>query len=173
MVHCHPLCAKPPCSILLALPISRWKALSRVSQALCNMLLFTITASRSSPNSVLRTIISGPQKGPVERGHVKKCHKKVKKCQKYFRHFSTFFAQGKKTSKIVKKCQKYFRHFSTLFARHQFSGPFREALKSDAREWGIGFVGVGSAHLGRLRFASNWGDSACKEFWANQGQKNG
>ena len=29
-----------------------------------------------------------------------------------------------KTSKIVKKCQNYFRHFSTIFARHQFSGPF-------------------------------------------------
>ena len=52
-----------------------------------------------------------------------KTSKIIKRCQKYFRHFSTFFARGKKTSKIVKKCQKYFRHFLTIFARHQFSGP--------------------------------------------------
>ena len=65
--------------------------------------------------------ISGPQKGPAERGHVKKTSKIVKKCQKYFRHFSTFFAQGKKTSKSSK---------SVKFARHQFSGPFWGALSS-------------------------------------------
>ena len=44
---------------------------------------------------------SGPQKGPAERGHVRK----VKKCQKYF---STLFAQGKNRQKF----QKYFfEHF--------------------------------------------------------------
>ena len=52
----------------------------------------------------------------------------VKKCQKYFRHFSTFFMQGKKPSTIVEKCQKVVRHFSTIFARHHFTGPFWGAL---------------------------------------------
>ena len=50
--------------------------------------------------------------------------KNVKKCQKYFRHFSTFFVQGKKRQKSSKNIKKYFRHFSTIFAQHPFSGPF-------------------------------------------------
>ena len=57
MVHCRPLYAKPPGFRLLALPISKWKVLSRASQALCQLLLFTITFSRSCPISVLRTSI--------------------------------------------------------------------------------------------------------------------
>ena len=70
-------------------------------------------------------ILSGLQKGPAERGH-------VKKRQKVSKSFSTLFDNfraGQKTSKIVKKCQKVFRHFSTIFARHHFSGPFWGALK--------------------------------------------
>ena len=50
--------------------------------------------------------------------HEKNIHKVLlesrqsnKKCQKVFRHFSTIFAQGKKTSQIVKKCQKVFDNF--------------------------------------------------------------
>ena len=62
------------------------------------------------------------------KGPRQKTSKVVKKCQKVFRHSSTFFAQGKKTSKLVKKCQTYFRHFSTIFARHHFSGSFWGAL---------------------------------------------
>ena len=64
--------------------------------------------------------VSGPQKGPAERGHVKKRQKSSKSVKKIF----AIFRAGQKTSKIVKKCQKYFRHFLTIFARHQFSGPF-------------------------------------------------
>ena len=56
MVHCRQLYAKPPGFRLLALPISRWKALSQVSQALCHILLFITTTSGSSPISVWRTI---------------------------------------------------------------------------------------------------------------------
>ena len=55
----------------------------------------------------------------------------VKNRQKASKMFSTLFVifrAGQKTSKIVKKCQKYFRHFSTIFARHQLSGPFWGAL---------------------------------------------
>ena len=60
---------------------------------------------------------SRPQKGPAERGHVKKRSKIVKKCQKYFRHFSTFFAQSKKRQKSTKSDKNIFRHFSTFFAQ--------------------------------------------------------
>ena len=69
---------------------------------------------------VLPTTISGPQKGPAERGH-------VKNRQKVSKIFSTLFDSlraGQKTSKIVKKCQKHFRHFSTIFARHRFPALF-------------------------------------------------
>ena len=71
--------------------------------------------------------LSGLQKGPAERGHVKN----VKNRQKVSKSFSTLFDDfraGQKTSKIVKKCQKVFRHFSTIFARHLFSGPFCNPL---------------------------------------------
>ena len=72
-------------------------------------------------------VISGPQKGPAERGHVKKRQKSSKKCQKYFRHFSTFFAQGKKrqkSSKSVNNNFDTFRQFSrgTSFPAQNFWG---------------------------------------------------
>ena len=70
-------------------------------------------------------IVSGLQKGPAERGHVKKTSKIVRNCQKVFRHFSTIFAQGKKTSKIVKKRQKV---FSTLFDNFRAAPFFRPLL---------------------------------------------
>ena len=70
---------------------------------------------------------SGPQEGPGRRGHVKKRQKLskcVKMCQKKnfdtFRHFS---GMAKCVSKIVKRCQTYFQHYLTIFAQHQFSGP--------------------------------------------------
>ena len=58
-------------------------------------------------------------KGAGGKGPRQKTSKSVKK---FFRHFSTIFAQGKKR-------QKVFQHFSTFFARHHFSGPFWGALK--------------------------------------------
>ena len=67
-------------------------------------------------------------KGASGKEPRQKASKIVKKCQKYFRNFSTFFAHGQKTSKIVNKCHKYTRHFLTIFARHPFSGPFWGAL---------------------------------------------
>ena len=51
-------------------------------------------------------IFSGPQKGPVESGHVTKCQK-VSKI--FFDTFATFFHAGQKTSKIDKDI---FRQFS-------------------------------------------------------------
>ena len=67
-------------------------------------------------------------KGAGGKGPRQKTSKSVKKF--FFTLFDNFRA-GQKTSKIVKKCQKYFRHFSTIFARHQFSGPFWGALEVD------------------------------------------
>ena len=69
-------------------------------------------------------------KGAGGKGPRQKTSKIVKKCQKAFRHFSTFFAQGKKNVKNRRKVSKI---FSTLFfdnfrAAHQFSGPFWGAL---------------------------------------------
>ena len=70
--------------------------------------------------------ISGPQKGPAERGYVKK----RQKFQKYFRHFSTFFAQGK-TRQISSQ------YFSTLFENFRaapfFRVPFLGLLKKSGR----------------------------------------
>ena len=81
------------------------------------------TESQRSRSNRRQTKFSGPQKGPAERGHVKKrqkSSKSVKNIFDTFRHFS----RREKTSTIVKKCQTYFRHFSTIFAFHRFSGPF-------------------------------------------------
>ena len=63
-------------------------------------------------------------KGASRKGPRQKTSKIVEKCQEYFRHFSTFFAQGKNRQKV----SKYFRHVLTIFARHPFSGPFWGAL---------------------------------------------
>ena len=72
----------------------------------------------------LKVVIGELQKGPAERGHVKK-RQKSQKVSKIFSTLFDIFRAGQKTSKIVKKCQKVFRHFSTIFARHLFSGPFK------------------------------------------------
>ena len=77
-----------------------------------------------------RTKISGLQKGPAARGHVKK----RQKSSKNVKTFSTFldnFRAGQKTSKIVKKCQKCFdtfRQFSrgTLFPALLGGGGLRQ-----------------------------------------------
>ena len=74
--------------------------------------------------------ISGPQKGPAE-GATSKNVKNRQTVSKIFSTLFNIFRAGQKTSKIVKKCHKYFRHFSTIFARHHFSGPFRGALMTD------------------------------------------
>ena len=69
----------------------------------------------SPPFWNLRQLLSGLQKGPAERGHVKKRQKSSKSVKNLFDNFHA----GQKTSKIVKKCRKVFRHFSTIFAQGQ------------------------------------------------------
>ena len=68
-----------------------------------------------------KLIISGPQKGPVERGH-------IKNRQKVSKMFSTafdIFRAGLKTSKIAKKCQKI---FWTLFDNFRAAPVFRTLM---------------------------------------------
>ena len=60
---------------------------------------------------------SGPQKGPTERGH-------VKNRQKYFRHFSTCFAQGKKRQKSSKSVKNIFDTFRQFSRGTSFPAPF-------------------------------------------------
>ena len=84
-----------------------------------------ISVGSLSPKRIgVCSLVSGTAKGASGKGLRQKTSKIVKKCQNYFRHFSTF----SRRAKIVKKRQKYFRHFLTIFARHQFSGPFWGAL---------------------------------------------
>ena len=110
-------------------------------------------------------MFSGLQKGPAARGHVKKRQKSSKSVKKFFDNFRA----GQKTSKIVKKCQKYFRHFSTIFARHHFSGPFWGALKMCANcfLWiDLGRVDEALNNLTAFFWSLNAGHVlACGESW--------
>ena len=58
-------------------------------------------------------------KGAGGKGPRQKTSKIVKKCQKYFRHFSTIFAQGKKRQKSSKSVKKFFDTFRQ-FSRGTF-----------------------------------------------------
>ena len=60
--------------------------------------------------------ISGLQKGPAERGHVKKRQESSKSVKKFFdtfRHFSHRAKNVKNRQKVSKIFKSYFRHFST------------------------------------------------------------
>ena len=73
-------------------------------------------------------VLSGLQKGPAERGHVKKSQKSSKSVKKFFDTFRQFSRRAKN----VKNRQKVSKSFSTLFdnfrAGHLFSGPFCNPL---------------------------------------------
>ena len=81
-------------------------------------------SGKESGNSSGTPFLSGPQKGPAERGHVKKTSKIIKKCQKYFRDFSTFFAQGKKIQKSSKRVKIFFDTFRQFSRGTSFPAPF-------------------------------------------------
>ena len=75
----------------------------------------------------LSFFVSGLQKGPAERGHVKKRQKSSKRVKKIFVTFRQFSRRAKK----VKNRQKVLKSFSTLFDKFRaapFSGPFWGAL---------------------------------------------
>ena len=59
-----------------------------------------------------RSQVQRTAKGASGKGPRQKTSKIVKKCQKYFRHFSTCFEQGKKRQESSKSVKNIFRHFS-------------------------------------------------------------
>ena len=88
-------------------------------------------------------LLSGPQKGPAERGHVKKRQKSSKSVKNILvasRHFS-------RRAKNVKKLSKSVKIFSTFFDNSRAAPVCRPLLGgSDFRLWyvaGVGFRGVG------------------------------
>ena len=93
---------------------------------------FSHLRNRKHTNSVIvsgqMVDVSADRKRGQQKGATSKNVKNRQKVSKIFSAFFDIFRAGQKTSKIVKKCQTYFRHFSTIFARHQFSGPFWGAL---------------------------------------------
>ena len=70
--------------------------------------------------------ISGLQKGPAERGHVKKRQKSSKSVKKFF----DTFRQLSRRSKNVKNRHKVSKSFSTLFDNFRAAPFFRPFLQS-------------------------------------------
>ena len=77
-------------------------------------------------------MVSGLQKGPAERGHVKKTSKIVKKVSK---SFSTLLDNFSRRAKNVKKASKSFSTFFDHFRAAPFFRPFWGAL-----EMGFGII---------------------------------
>ena len=71
-------------------------------------------------------LISGLQKGPAERGHVKKSQKSSKSVKKFFDTFRQFSRRAKN----VKNRQKASKMFSTLFDNFRAAPFFRPLLQS-------------------------------------------
>ena len=85
----------------------------------------TLPRQFSSPKSPLSRTSRAGGKGPR-----KKTSKIVKKCQKYFRHLSTIFAQGKKRQKSSKKVKIIFDTFRQFSRGTNFPAPFGGLRKS-------------------------------------------
>ena len=79
------------------------------------------TPTKSSENNEL----SGLQKGPAERGHVKKRQKSSKSVKKFFGTFRQFSRRAKN----VKNRQKMSKSFSTLFDNFRAAPFFRPLLQ--------------------------------------------
>ena len=71
-------------------------------------------------------LVSGLQKGPAERGHVKKRQKSSKSVKKFFDTFRQFSRRAKN----VKNRQKASKSFSTLFDNFRAAPLFRPFLQS-------------------------------------------
>ena len=80
------------------------------------------------------------------KGATSKTSKIVKKCQKYFRHFSTFFAQGKKRQKSSKSVKKFFDTFRQFSRR----APFFRPLLQFAEKSGIPEIRRNSTYTAAL-----------------------
>ena len=92
-------------------------------------------------------------KGASEKGPRQKTSKIVKKCQKYFRHFSTFFAQVKNRQKSSKSVKNMFDIFWQFSRGTSFPAPFR-GLWSQPWKFGefLWFLG----RIGRIWLKSAW-----------------
>ena len=78
--------------------------------------------TETHPNVPLfRFLAGGPQKGPAERGHVKKCQKSSKS----FKIFSTLFDHFSRRAKNIKIGKKVSKIFSTLFNHFRAAPVFR------------------------------------------------
>ena len=94
----------------------------------CNLLVFVVSSQRAG---VRRTLISGLQKGPAERGHVKKRQKSSQSVKNFF----DTFRQSSRRAQNVKNRQKVSRICSTLFDNFRAAPVFRPLLGgSDVRE---------------------------------------
>ena len=98
---------------------------------------------RQAPGAI--PSISGLQKGPAERGHVKKRQKSSKSVKKFFDTFRQFLRRAKN----VKNRQKVLKSFSTLFDNFR-AAPFFRPLLQSADSRGADFESI-SAKIGRKR----------------------
>ena len=74
-------------------------------------------------------------KGASGKGPRQKTSKIVKKCRKYFRHFSTIFTQGKKRQKSSKNLKIIFDNFEIFRAAPVFRPTLGGSDLRELREW--------------------------------------
>ena len=72
----------------------------------------------------LGNVFSGLQKGPVERGHIKKRQKSSKSVKKFFDTFRQFSRRAKKRQKSSKNVKKFFDTFRQFSRGTFFPAPF-------------------------------------------------
>ena len=90
-------------------------------------------ADRKDHTSRATSIFQWTAKGASGKGPRQKTSQIVKKCQKYFRHFSTFFAQGKKRQKSSKSV-KNFDNFRVAPVFRPLLGGSESSLRQDVLE---------------------------------------
>ena len=105
--------------------------------------------AQTVPKLFAQTVLSGPQKGPAERGHVKKRQKSSKSVKNIFDTFRQFSRRAKN----VKNRQKVSKYFSTLFDNFCAAPVFRPLLGGSESSFYLGgwFFGVGLPLLSNLK----------------------
>ena len=98
----------------------------------CERTLVLVFVSWEHPNVPSFRFFSGLQKGPAERGHVKKRQKSSKSVKKFFDTFRQFSRRAKNV-KYRQKVSKIFRHFSTIFRAAPFFRPLLGASEFSFR----------------------------------------
>ena len=111
--------------------------------------VMTATPLKLNPLSVILTLVSGLQKGPAERGHIKKRQKSSKSVKKFFDTFRQFSRRAKN----VKNRQKASKSFSTLFDNFRAAPFYRPLLGgSDLAEFP---TKKGLGGVARLKFSAS------------------